>query len=469
MRRPRGFSLAELMIALAVLGIGLLVISAALPVGLRFTKETVDRDAGAAALSYAFTEIENALAIPLSTRDAGVLQRTSPIFVPRLNDAASTVDSSYSPLLKVRALHTQNVNATPGGPLGGWKPWEELPLSVGSPVFGEATAFEWLENVSGNGNLHLSPLEVNQKDANSNILPAFSAASLVYPPISSDRRWHPAAYLNDKYDELAGTWGPLTFAEAGKLTERNIGWTALYRRVSYASGSDPLLYEFIAVAARRPSAEHRFPVQNPAADLTADPPTSIHWPGGAGQPPVGTITPIPWMISFSDDTDSGVQPSVPLLTPGVDYDDTLPERPLKDGFKPPATLRFVVERPIGDLMPPGSIFIPAVNDAPTTNTPLLGATGGFVPALKDAAPVYKVLERNWNPDLGEGHYELTVENNGYYPWLPPGASAQYWPVWIIPPAFQDTQDVGGFIEPVLTEQSPVVAISRRYIRLHEIP
>ncbi|MBI5864431.1 MAG: prepilin-type N-terminal cleavage/methylation domain-containing protein, partial [Planctomycetes bacterium] len=55
------FSLAELMIALAVLGIGLLFIAAALPVGISYTRESVDIASSEAAAQEAMQTLENNL------------------------------------------------------------------------------------------------------------------------------------------------------------------------------------------------------------------------------------------------------------------------------------------------------------------------------------------------------------------------------------------------------------------------
>lgn len=57
----RGFSLAELMIALAILGIGLLFIAAALPVGISYSRDSIDFSAGSGAADEAFQTIQTSV------------------------------------------------------------------------------------------------------------------------------------------------------------------------------------------------------------------------------------------------------------------------------------------------------------------------------------------------------------------------------------------------------------------------
>src|SRR5512140_928880 len=85
---PRGFSLAELMIALGVLAMGLLVIGAALPVGIQYSRDTINQATGQAAVSYALDLIEAHIAIERSVGrlNLGVptLVKAPSIFVPRV-------------------------------------------------------------------------------------------------------------------------------------------------------------------------------------------------------------------------------------------------------------------------------------------------------------------------------------------------------------------------------------------------
>lgn len=471
---PRAFSLAELMIALAILGFGLLIIGASLPIAMRYTKETVDRDTGAAALNAAFELLESRLVVPRGVLDANVpapqpwhrVGTPSPIFVPRGSNGI--FDPNHTPLIKVRALVTQNIAASPSNPYG--RPWEYGydfdPNLV--PMFAEAVVGYWfgLTNLLAGGQDDQDwTLEADRRvDASGAshrtpwIRPCISSASLAFPGLPSFGGYEPQDFyysfpIGMYTTAWSGSFGDL----ADRVVRERIHWTAFYRRVAYGPGSDPLLYEVILVATRKPSERHRFPLQTTEAGGASDPPTSDYYWG------LDTAAPVPWLVSFSDDDIS----YLPLLQPGTDYDNLQADRPLKAGFRPPATLRFVAERSVGNLMPPGSIFIPAVNDAKPTKDQLQTRSGGFVPALKDGAPIYKVLERIWNPNLNGGHYEIIVENNGYYPWINPNRTAQDWPVWVIPPAIEELE--GSPLEPVFTNQSPVIAIERRFVRLREVP
>ena len=88
-RAPRpAFSLAEMMIALAILAMGLLVIGAALPIGIRYTRTSVNIATGEAAAEYALDLIEQSVCIPRRIWDpnvgAGNQNGETGIFVPRL-------------------------------------------------------------------------------------------------------------------------------------------------------------------------------------------------------------------------------------------------------------------------------------------------------------------------------------------------------------------------------------------------
>ncbi len=475
--RTQAFSLAELMIALAILGFGLLIIGASLPIAMRYTKETIDRDTGAAACESAFGLLEQVLTIPRKVRDPSVagaaaydyVVRPSPVFVPRKDPATSPnadFDATHTPLLKVRALLTQNIaaSATPTNLATsvGWQWGNEYPLQSNIPFFVESLVTTWVSTASGIGSGDANwSLEIDRDFPVAFMRPSISSSALAFPSIGGLQDYQPKNFYDAFPQAMYAARTPAGEAYldvAKRVMAERIHWTAFYRRASYERGSDPLLYEVIVVATRKPSERHRYPIETPTTGgQGSDPPSSDYYWG------MDTAAPIPWLVAFSSDDPS----YLPTLQPGADYDNTIPERPLKPGFKPPATLRFVAGLAVGSLMPPGSIFIPAVNDAPPSLDPDQQISGGFVPAMRSTAPIYEVVERVWNESLDGGHYEIIVKNNGAYPWVNQNRTAQDWPVWVIPPAIEEVE--GSPAEPVFGSQSPVIAVERRFMRLREVP
>ncbi|MEW6250779.1 MAG: hypothetical protein AB1716_09035, partial [Planctomycetota bacterium] len=252
-----------------------------------------------------------------------------------------------------------------------------------------------------------------------------------------------------------------------------------YRRVSYRPGSDPYLYEFVTVAVRLPSPTHRFAEQAPVRGVAG---------GGAAATASDFVAPVPWLVMFD---------SIPALRPAADYAEQriAPptgdpdrryrwERWLLNTYTPPATLRFVASSSLGPLLPPGSVFIPAVNDyLPTqiqdpNNPQAPWDIAGFVPTAPDTLPVYEVVDRVYNANSGT--YDIIVRNNGYYPWVrtPPGGInngqiglpfASLWPVWIIPPAYETRGTNPGVPQPLYPDESQILSVNRRYVRLRELP
>ena len=123
--------------------------------------------------------------------------------------------------------------------------------------------------------------------------PALSSVSSVYPPISPDVPHTVQNYLGDYYAP-----NPVSEPERLRALDSRMVWTAFYRRVSYEEGSDPNLYEVIAVAIRLSSASQRHPLFVPGSFAKA---TLQHvddadgqdtgWPGtgGTSPPPPGGV------------------------------------------------------------------------------------------------------------------------------------------------------------------------------------
>ncbi|MBW7904591.1 MAG: type II secretion system GspH family protein [Phycisphaerae bacterium] len=514
----RAFSLAEMMIALVILGLGLLFIAALLPVGVEYSRQTTDLAAADATVEYAFQSIKHYVrsSNPIAHIDAPggpsqAFARVDNLFRPRRPGAgtneqafnlylAETSDSVWvEPRIKVRPLIGANVDLTPGP--GRWQQIVDRGESVTIPaamrgVFNIAVNFtppgSPLTDIDVTGWLPAAqipaPFNRNAGLFGNPVLPSIVR---VYPPVSADSILEPAGFLN-----LLPNQPPrrvldsnLNGSETRKAADRRMVWLAFYRRASNdrlanapgqptrLSRGDPLLYEFIVVVLRRTSASHRFPVQmfsaTPALNDFAEPAARLPAAGVASD----TLVPEPWLVSIPTGalTPSRVAFPPPQNANGYFIDPRgLPPGPFADhgdrfltaGFSHPARLRLTVSEPIGRLLPVNSYLIPAVNDSD-----LDGQTGypqirnvGFIPSDPDALPIYKVVER---PD----DTTVVLEGNGVYPWTLPNSlnAGQQWLFWVIPPAFTERY-VGGPLngQPIYERRSPIVTIARRTFRVPEV-
>ena len=298
--RPRGprpaaraaFSLAEMMIALIILGFGLMVVGAALPVGLSYTQKNVNRATGDAAAEYALDLIEQHIRTSHDPWDEihGQLWHTTDIFQPRDPEPSGAFLPLYEPLLKVRPLLPVSIDTTPGATFG-----RELNESPTPHDQVEERMRRWLfEAFPGLTEPQTIRREYDSDDPSSAwVHPALPSVASVYPPVSSDTPF--SAY------GLNGFFGHeyqsrlVTQPERLKAIERRTTWTAFYRRVSYAQDSDPNLYEVIVVATRLASDAHRFPRFNPSLSVA---PTGDNGGGGPIGEAVGygagdTLAPVP--------------------------------------------------------------------------------------------------------------------------------------------------------------------------------
>ena len=490
-KRP-AFSLAELMIALAVLGMGLLVIAAALPAGVKYTKQTVDQSTASAAADYAFELIEQNVALRDTILDpsTGAYQRAPVLFQPRyptdldpndvlLADGTPGTDTLsdygrpawspdnkryYEPMVKVRPLFLANIQAQPGASRG-------HALLVDNAVTEDAI-YSWLDGwMSGLG------ITVDKKECDAGTIaggvtwlrPAMSPTSLTYPPPPAGGSYVqlPDAYLlsesgrpyaTEQVTGPGGSYGDETM----QALERRAVWTAFYRRVSYAEGADPALYEFIVVVCRRPTENHWFPVQDAqhgGTPLNNSGEDALDY----DQVDYGALAPIPWLVTFDP-----LVNALPVPPPLWYHRTSGGERTLEPGYEAPPSLTFVASAAVGALLPQGSVFIPALNDDrpsalnSVTGTPPI-QTGGFVPSAPNALAIYTVTERVLRPD---GRYDIVVGHNGLSPWVNETANpmSSLWPVWVIPPAAEGPIDGA-----TLSDQSPVLSVERRFVRLRELP
>lgn len=480
--RRRAFSLVEMMIALVILGFGLLVIGAALPVGLTYTRESVDRGTGAAAAEHALDVIEQHVRLVRYEYPNDPVRRDD-VFRPRQvivgsNPLVAEVRNDYEPMIKVRPFAPQIVNRTPGA-----ASWNVPTLEPGVAI--EQRLETWVRNSN------LAGLEYDLDRRN----PALSFASMVYPPVDAYPFRNPQTYFADAQDQVL-TPLPATAAQARQAVDRQIVCTAFYRRVSFDHRSpgpdglfstsddlvtpgDPSLYEVIVVASRLPSPRHRFPVlRSNFSSLDS----GVSAAGGIGgtasaTPPyadIDTHVPIPYLVSFNTSLPAVQALPIPNAVtaynqPGYMATPTSPpyydvDRTLTPAWIDPPTLTFRCTPMVGKLLPVGSVFIPAVNDdAPSAAAaPLPGApptrNAGFVPHSPSSLPIYEVIDR---PD----DFTVITKNPGIYPWVRAGATAAHWPIWVIPPAFVEMS--GG--EPVYESRSPIVAVARRVMRFPEVP
>lgn len=467
-RRAAGFSLAEMMIALVILGFGLLIIGAALPVGLTYTRESVELDVGQAAAEHSLDLIEQKIRLSKTYWSDNLFRpRVPPVEGGAFEVYGTGTDGwpRHEPLIKVRPLMTINVSATSGGTPQGTRD----PLSLGLSELEADTRFDvnarvekWLQAAIPTYNQRAAWKEVDFP-IDRMMRPTLSAADLVYPPVEPRAQLQVGDFFNQPYQRMQ--LGPV---ECKKALDRLVTWVAFYRRVSWKQGSDPNLYEVISVAVRRPSEEHRFPIlewNDPFHSGLIASPGNQYYPGYTGR---DTLAPVPWLVAFRGLPESPGAGERPLF---VGEGGATPDRnrtPVTN-WQDPAQLEFIASDAVAQLLPPGSIFIPAVNDEKTAVWPTIDIHGqrrtGFVPHAPDTLPIYEVAEVS---DIsGTDEAVIRVDNNGFYPWLHPNINDTfYWPVWVIPPAFSSLDASG---RPIYEQRSPVVAVARRYIRFTEVP
>lgn len=451
-RCASAFSLIEMMIALIILGFGLLIVGAALPVGLTYNRESGDLVLGEAAIDYGFETIEQFI-------------RRSDLY-----QSASTV---YEPFIKVRPLLCGNVDAS-GLDLGAT--FDDTEITIG--VWTTFTASP------ADGPDYWSPIQYPPVEPE--CYSRFPGLFRTFPTVTPDNAFTVAGYFSSPYwrTRIAKTSSPAYGNnKASKSVDGLIHWTAFYRRVSYSSltpsastsrgmAGEDSIYEFIMVATRRPSVNHRFARQDTAASgnpwMNPMPlpayPTAVRGPVGNDR-----FAPVAWLVTFSNNNGATL-PAYPALAPSP----TVPSPPgppdnrnLAVGAVEPATLEFRASAAVARLLPPGSIFIPARNDSGVSNAaaPMVPPRSivGFVPHTPDSTPIYEVVERV--PPRGGGAnsnalWSIKVKNPGVYPYVQsPPQDPQQWPVWVIPPA------VSGGRNQTFEGKSPIIGVERRVIRI----
>ncbi len=504
------FSLAELMIALVILGLGLLFIAAALPVGLEYTRQTIALETAEAAGESALNQLELNLRTSIRLYDWNIAattvkrHRLDNIHRPREmipgvppNPNRYRLRPTYEPVIKVRPLALGNIGMAQvlgGEPQRGAELVDNAEMAISlylKSVWGMSLPLNLLRNEFefpyDNTGIFNDLVSLVQN-------PVLSGLARVYPPVEPVTTFTVANFFdainNDGYPKYDARFrnpplGDLDslYRERQKAVERRVAWTAFYRRLSYKGSAgpdgvwysnddvaeDPLLYELIVVITQRTSLNHRFPRQDLSVARPFEQPAAVA--PTTTIPLVGTdrLAPTPWLVTFDSTPPSGTTWVNPVLLPTMHYaawpDPLNPnyiERVLLNTFSDPPTLTFKCTPNVGMLLPVGSIFIPAVNDQRYV-PPTMGVVQqvGFVPSAPDALPIYEVVER---PD----ETTVIVKNNGFYPWLNPGNSglnAASFPVWVIPPAFVERDGSG---QPIYERGSSILQIVRRTVTLREI-
>lgn len=530
--RRSGFSLIEVMIALFVLAVGLLFIAAALPVGIDYTRRNVDQALGDSAGEYAYELIRQRVrtskwlepqrVLPGDTISGVIPNNTAPkrlpsVFIPAEDPALLTKTGgfnvlpgtyltlpNYEPFIKVRPLVMTNVSMERGVQRGDplldqseqviydWLRTPAINLLPGNPKW-------WSREVSWGPKreLSLSFVPNNRNEIFGFTNAAVSAMDRVFPAVATldsidgaaidnflfsvtnnpNLQGDYVAYKNrDRYYTDPSTSPTITDIrdETRRLTDRRIGWTALYRRVSYAPDSDPLLYEFIIIVTLRPSNDAKFAWQYSDNRIRTFLQPRAVTPTEGGVNPVGfdRLLPVPWLLLFEKLEDE----SLPFRVAGAgeDFVYDLPDEPanriLTKNFVQPATVKFVCREEISPLVPVGSVLIPAVNDqrykANPTPPDIFNENEqlvGFVPSAPEALPIWEVIAR-------PSETEIVCRDNGMYPWINPGADTDYairhFPFWIIPPTFTERDGDG---QPIFNDESPILKVVRRTFRLTEVP
>ncbi|MDX2197654.1 MAG: type II secretion system protein [Phycisphaerae bacterium] len=540
-----GFSLAEMMIALVVLGFGLLVIGAALPVGLNYSRQSVDLVAGDQAAEFAVDAIAERIRMKRFDNPAPGGPRFDDVFRPRNAVLTGSVLSlteplpNWEPRIKVRPFLTMVVNPRAAAANLSLNAISTNPQLGAFPLEGtiEGRIANWLGVIPPALSATIPGLSFREYDLG-RVLPVLPVCSMVYPPIEVsdfDGAGNAAQYRPDDFNP--GNYhneNSFTFVEAGsntkvntyldgelkKMTSRRVVFAAFYRRVGYDSPgpdgyrehggpalvgtdltadnrpSDASTYEIIVIAMRKPSDAHRFALYNFVSGNDIAP--QYISPGQTRL--FESLTPVPVLAEFlaipnvaSYEPGPPSPPIVPGNLPTVRYVMNSPanDRPVHITSVVPTTLTFSATVRVGDILPPGSVFIPAVNDdasslletyarygasPPDASGRAVNRVAGFVPHVPDALPIFEVLERRavTNAAGATIGYEIIVKNDGFYPWIASnlaGVGAGSWPVWIIPQPFTETRRdpaFGNATLPVYENRSHILSVSRRIVTLPEV-
>lgn len=516
----RGFSVAEVMISLVILGLGLLFIAAALPAGIDYVRQSTDLASGEAAGQEAIAALtlnmRTAQKLTDGTAGQNLPQRWDNIFRPRNPTSTPTfqTDDVYEPFIKVRPFCLWNISLARGASTDPFGPGHETVddgeeqitsylLTAPPPLSGlvtTATSREVDFSLAGLTGLSLAECP-SLCSLERGYPPSGAVKSLfadqfiksVYAPADTVviyRAYSPRQNIDTTFSTSLRASAPL--AETTKALDRRLGWTAFYRRIRYnkvtpgvdnifngpppigddgIQSNDPLAYEIIVVVSRRPSVQHRYAKQSLADANSFKDPIALN-PGTGAPIESDRLFPTPWLITMTPQ-DPNALPTPPAFLPPPTAIPT-DVRVLDPNAIVPPRLTFIASLKAGALMPPGSVLIPAANDDyPTKRTNPLGSPKdpanrlvGFVPHEPSVLPIYRVVERI--DDLGRQVSTIICENNGSYPWRATGLPVTAFPFWVVPPPFTERgSSTNG--QPIYERRSTIVAVVRQTIHLQETP
>ncbi len=365
-RPRRGFSLAEMLIALLILAFGLLVIGASLPIGLRYTEQSTARIAASNAANLA----QDVLAAQVRDPRTGARVRlnATPQFDPADPVDMATFEAYFTtlyrppgqPLLRAMPLVMENVLFRADGEIERLRDWR--PVALVSSWLVEMDGFIDLTNTTCSLPLDVCGTQWDLFDVGTptglpiefdldRLMPALSFSQRVFPPVSRMRPFDPPGadpnrygytveeFFDEPYErDFVDPTELDDFPEFREALERTVSWTALYRPL-YFNGPNPERIEVTTIVTERPTPEHGFPVQDEdpgvAADVLLQEPRALIDPNGPPDTLMRTAAPTPWLVAFT-----AINPDSADLT-----------------LSP--TITFECTPEVGRLLPPGSVFFPA--------------------------------------------------------------------------------------------------------------
>jgi prepilin-type N-terminal cleavage/methylation domain-containing protein len=401
-RRLRGFSLAEVLIALAILGFGLVIIGATLPAGLRVMQQNqIVRQAEATSenvfdvlesqVRLSNDEFRQRTMIPLGFR-----RDPTPPYNWADNDGDGLFDiDGMPPSVTAWPLVSWNVRYDP----------EAASNSDLYKLIGDREPFrmiaEWLENyegVSSDGTacfryyLPNSDVGSTLRDYVDWLMPAIRPGDRVFPPVVPQEYRTVKTFFDDKY-EPQRTLGrspsqPEERYQVEQMRTRELAWTTFYRPINPAVGE----YEMITIVTKRPSAEHFYPVQawrnapsgnpNDLGDLFMDEPEAVKIDGKFER----RVAPVPWLVAFRQDDGLPFDNAKDLILTNGLVDETGGDRPI-ESYGP---LVFKCNPELSPLLPKGAQFFPAIE--------ILSGGISHLAMRLDGAEVQEVRMTKTSPD-----------------------------------------------------------------------
>jgi len=460
-RQPRsGFSLVELMIAIMILGIGMVMVATVFPVGLDITRETLQMDISQAAADAAIANLR--LRVPYwkeldqvedySPPGGLIGNSTHRVLVPDVSgtDLDAVIDADDAEVLTALQLPVP-----PGLPpklnvpirYNNWEPgWADgyfgLSLAPSQSMdlfFSRARVFTertgWAAEMTGDligswensfvvpgQNLPLDYLSIyTDWDTFLNRMPTMIPPVFFAPPLTAALRADlPRVHLIDQ------VYPPVAVTEADGTTPRNVlrvcdevasrrySWTAIHHRISPEPEVDNLLATIVVTHRGDPNARYARQVDNSKVgglqyNLADDDDRTALLAPQPDAPGADMLFPRPWLAMLSE---------VNLAT---------------------GTVRCTAE--VARLLPPDSFLVIARRTPPGTG-PLFPGTA------------HKVISRTWNPgQLGKAPATqvlatLQIRRSN-------GQPATNVPVWVFPPAIE-----GGR---TFASRSPVVGVALREV------